>query len=160
VTTSDAEAPPTRGTQHEALAAFVGRWTASGKTFGTPKQTTDDPKENTEPWESSLTATWYTGKFFLVHDERATVGGNPFDTISILGVDAKTGLYFARSFENHGFYRHYEVTCSGRVWTFTGATERARVEFSEDGRRQTINWEWRPSDRWLPLCDRVAVRQD
>jgi hypothetical protein len=41
-----------------------------------------------------------------------------------------------------------------------GETERARIEFSEDGRQQMITWEWRPRDQWLPLCDRVAVRQD
>ena len=37
--------------------------------------------------------------------------------------------------------------------------ERARIEFSADGRSQTIAWEWRPQDSWLPLCDRVAVRE-
>ena len=160
MTTSDAEAPPTRGPQHEALAAFLGRWTATGNSFGIPKQSVDDPKGNPEPWKSTVMASWYTGKFFLVQDERATSGGNPFDTISIMGVDAKTDRYFARAFENHGFYRHYDVSRTGRVWTFTGETERARIEFSEDERHQTITWEWRPNDRWLPLCDRVAVRQD
>ena len=158
MTTSDAEAPPTRGPQHDALAAFVGRWTASGTTFGTPKQSADDPKSNPEPWESSLTGMWYTGEFFLIQDERAISAGGPFDTISIMGVDAKTGRYVARSFENHGFYREYDVSHDGRVWTFTGDTERARIEFSDDGRRQTITWEWRPEDKWLPLCDRVAIR--
>jgi hypothetical protein len=77
-----------------------------------------------------------------------------------LGVDARTGKYVARSFENHGFYRHYEVECDGRAWTFSGEFERARIVFSTDGRQQTITWEWRPADRWLPLCDRVAVRED
>jgi hypothetical protein len=38
------------------------------------------------------------------------------------------------------------MTVAGRVWTITGATERARIEFSPDRR--------------LPLCDRVAVRED
>ena len=41
-----------------------------------------------------------------------------------------------------------------RVWTFTGE------QLGEDGRRQTIAWEWKPKDRWQPLCDRVAVRTD
>ena len=159
-TTSDAEAPPVRGARHEALAAFLGRWHAEGKSYGTPRQPRDDPKSAPEPWTSTLTARWYTGEFFLVQDERAMSGGNPFDTISIMGVDAKTGRYFARTFENHGFYRHYDVTVEGRVWTFTGATERARVEFSADGRTQTIVWEWKPEDRWMPLCDRVARRDD
>jgi hypothetical protein len=52
------------------------------------------------------------------------------------------------------------MTVAGRVWTITGATERARIEFSADGRTQTLTWEWRPKDRWLPLCDRVAVREE
>src|SRR5688500_6604079 len=33
--------------------------------------------------------------------------------------------YFASTFENHGFHRHYDVTVSGRTWTISGATERA-----------------------------------
>jgi hypothetical protein len=32
------------------------------------------------------------------------------------------------------------VTVDGNVWTFSGETERARIEFSDDGRRQTITW--------------------
>jgi len=159
MTTSDSEAPPTRGKQHEALDVFLGRWRAEGTTFGTPKQTEADPRGAHEPWVSTHTAMWHTGKFFLIQDERATSAGGPFDTLSILGVDAKSGGYVARAFENHGFYRHYDVTVDGDVWTFTGETERARIEFSDNGRTQTINWEWRPKDQWLPLCDRVATRE-
>jgi len=75
-----------------------------------------------------------------------------------MGCDDEAGRYFARSFENHGFYRHYEVAVQGRVWTINGETERARIEFSDDGSQQTITWEWRPKDVWLPLCDRVATK--
>ena len=39
------------------------------------------------------------------------------------------------------------MTVAGRVWTITGATERAQIEFSADGRTQTLTWEWRPKDR-------------
>ena len=159
MTTSDAEAPSTRGPQHAALAVFLGTWTATGTSFGKPERPTDDPRSNSEPWKSTLTATRYSGKFLLDQDERATSRGAPFATFSIMGVDARTGRYFARSFENHGFYRHYDVTLQGRVWILTGDTERARVELSADGRTQTIIWEWKPEDRWLPLCDRVAVRE-
>ena len=159
-TTRDAEAPPTRGAKHEALAAFLGRWRAEGKSYGSPKQPQDDPKSAAEPWISTVTGRWYTGEFFLVQDERALTGGKPFDTLSVMGVDAKTGRYFAQTFENHGFSRRYDVTADGRVWTFTGPTERARVEFSQDGRTQSIVWEWKPGDRWMPLCDRTARRED
>jgi len=109
---------------------------------------------------STHTGTWHTGEFFLVQDERATVGGKPFDMLSVMGVDAGTGRHFARCFESHGFYRHYEVAVDGRVWTFAGETERALIRFSADARTQAITWEWREQDQWLPLCDRGAHRVD
>lgn len=160
MTTSDHEKPPTRGAQHELLAVFLGRWRATGKSYGSPKQPQDDPRSAPESWVSSHVGTWHTGEFFLIQDERAVVGTSPFDTLSIMGVDAKTGRYFVRSFENHGFYRRYDLAVQGRVWALTGDFERARIEFSADGRTQTIAWEWRPGERWLPLCDRIAVRED
>ena len=75
-----------------------------------------------------------------------------------MGWDDNTGRYFARSFENHGFYRHYDVTVEGKVWTTSGKSERARIEFTDHGRRQIITWEWRLKDAWMPLCDRVATK--
>ena len=60
--------------------------------------------------------------------------------------------------KNHGFYRHYDLAKRGRVWTLSGKSERATIRFSKDRRTQTIVWEWKPGSRWLPLCDRVAVR--
>ena len=103
---------------------------------------------------------WHTGEVFLIQDERAFVGGKPFDTLTLLGIDARSGQYFVRSFENHGFYRNYDLAVVGRIWSLAGASERARIEFSADGRTQTIAWEWKPRDCWLPLCDRVARRED
>jgi hypothetical protein len=160
MTTNEDEVPPARGDRHEALAAFLGRWRAEGTTYRVPEQPEDEPRSASEPWVSTHTGYWHSGEFFLVQDERATTGGKPFDTFSVMGVDARSGLYFAWSFENHGFYRQYDVANDGRVWTVTGRSERARIEFSEDGRTQTITWEWRPKDQWLPLCDRVARRDD
>ncbi len=160
MTASEGELPPERGAQHEALAVFLGRWRATGKSYGIPKQPEDDPKSLAEPWNSSHVGMWHTGDFFLIQDERATTVAGPFDTLSIMGVDPKTGNYFAKSFENHGFHRHYEVSVEGRVWTLTGDTERARIELSADGKTQTIAWEWRPKGERLPLCDRVAIREE
>ncbi len=158
MTPSEAKTVPGRGEAHQALAVFLGRWRAEGESYGSPHQTVEDPRSGAEPWVSTHSGKWHTGEFFLIQDERATVGGKPVDTLTVLGVDAATGRYFARCFENHGFYRHYDVDVNERVWSFRGETERARIEFSEDGRTQTIFWEWRPSDGWLPLCDRVARR--
>ena len=148
---------PKRGPQHDALEVFLGDWTAEGKAFGGPDQDDGDPRRNPTRWTSTHNARWHTGKFFLIQDERAQVG-DPFDTLSVMGWDDATGRYFVRAFENHGFYRHYHMTVDGNVWTLSGDTERARIEFSDDGARQTIAWEWRPKDVWLPLRDRVATK--
>lgn len=148
---------PIRDAHHEALQVFVGEWNADGQSFGGPGQDAHNPRARATPWTSTHTASWHTGGFFLVQDERAQVDG-PFDTLSIMGWDSSTTRYFARSFENHGYTRVYEVTVEGRVWTFNGETERARIEFSDEGRQQTIRWEWCPRNAWLPLCDRVAVK--
>lgn len=152
--------PPERGPDHDRLEVFLGEWRAEGRSYGGPNQRAEDPKSAAESWTSTHTGRWHTGHFFLVQDERAFTGGNPFDTLSIMGVDPQSERYFARSFENHGFYRHYEVTTEGRTWTISGLLERARVEFTADRRTQTITWEWKRNDAWLPLCDRVARRVD
>ena len=154
----DAQAPPTRGPLHEALEAFVGEWQAEGWSYGNLPQDPEHPKAKRQAWRSTSHVGWHTGRFFLIEDERCMLDGQaPFDTHSVRGVDAG-GRLFAACFENHGFERRYELTVQGRVWTWTGAHERARVEFSVDGHRQTVVWEWKPKDRWLPLCDREAVK--
>ncbi len=151
---------PRRSEMHEALDVFLGEWRAEGTSYGGTDPSGGDPRANGVPWTSEHRAYWHTGAFFLVQDERARPGGEVFDTLSVMGVDPETGGYVARAFENHGFYRHYPVARDGNVWTFSGETERATIVFSDDGRTQTITWEWKPDGAWLPLCDRVATRTD
>ncbi len=55
MTTSHNEAPPARGAQHEALAVFLGRWRAEGKSYGGSQQPEDDPKSAAERWVSTHT---------------------------------------------------------------------------------------------------------
>ncbi len=152
----DTTSKPERGAQHDALEVFLGDWKAVGQSFGA-NQDAQKPRGNPTRWSSTHNARWHTGQFFLIQDERAQIDG-PFDTLSIMGWDDNTGRYFARTFDNHGFFRHYDLSVEGKVWEISGKTERARVEFTDDAMRQTINWEWRPKDAWLPLCDRVATK--
>ena len=155
-----ADQPPVRGNKHAALDVFLGDWTAEGTSFGGTDQSGDDPKSNGEPWRSTHTGRWHAGEFFLIQDERAKIAGSPFDTLSVMGVDPETGDYFARSFENHGFYRNYQLIREANVWRLDGKTERAHIEFADGNRTQIIRWEWKPNDEWLPLCDRTATRVD
>jgi hypothetical protein len=154
------ETNPVRGSAHDALDVFLGEWRAVGMSFGGTDQTGPDPKANGERWESTHTTHWHTGKFFMIQDERALIAGKTFDTLSILGLEAGSQSYFARTFENHGFYRRYRLSVNGQTWLLTGETERARTIFDASGNTQTITWEWLRNGKWLPLCDRVATRVD
>ena len=151
--------PPVRGSAHDALSVFLGNWRAEGISFGGTDQSGANPKANGVPWVSTHTARWHTGEFFLIQDERARIGGTAFDTFSIMGVEPGDKGHFARTFENHGFYRHYALSVDGRTWLLEGETERARTVFHADGHTQTITWEWLRDGKWLPLCDRVATRK-
>jgi hypothetical protein len=153
-------AQPVRSQLHDALEMFVGDWRAEGTSYGNAHQSIAHPRAIALPWKSTHSARWHSGRFFLVQDEKAHVGADPFDTLSVMGVDAQSGRLFARCFENHGHERRYEVNAEGRRWTFEGTTERALIDFSADGRTQRIVWEWKPRGRWLPLCERTAVRSD
>ena len=158
MTINDTEASPTRGSAHDALSVFLGEWRAEGTSFGGTDQSGADPKANGVPWISTHTTRWHTGDFFMIQDERAQISGAVFDTLSVLGVDSGDKGYFARTFENHGFYRHYGLSVDDRTWLLEGETERARTVFDAHGNTQTINWEWLREGKWLPLCDRVATR--
>jgi hypothetical protein len=151
---------PVRSPLHDAMEMFVGEWRAEGLSYGSPHQSIAEPKAHAQRWASTHSARWHSGRFFLLHDEKAHVGADPFDTFTVMGFDAHSGRLFASCFENHGHERRYEVHVDGRRWTFDGANERALIDFSADGRTQRIVWEWKPRGRWLPLCERTAVRED
>lgn len=158
MTTTDSETTPVRGSAHDALSVFLGEWHAEGTSYGGTDQSGADPNANGVPWVSSHTSRWHTGGFFLMQDERAMISGVAFETFSILGVEPGADSQFARTFDNHGFYRHYHMSVENRIWMLAGKTERARTVFDADGNTQTIEWEWLQGGKWLPLCDRVARR--
>lgn len=141
--------------EHEALGVFVGDWHAGGHSFGGDAQTPQSPRAAQSPWVSVHRTRWHSGGFFVVQDERAN---GPFDTLSVMGWDRDAGRYFCRTVDNLGFARDYTLHVDGPRWALLGEHERATIEFSDDDRTQTISWEWRPQDGWLPLCDRVARR--
>jgi hypothetical protein len=149
-------APPVRGPQHSRLNVFVGTWHAEGHSYGGEQQDRTQPRARPTRWVSDETTGWHPGGFFLIQSEQAQIGADSLITHAVLGYDADAGQLVAHAFENHGHYRKYAVRVEGRIWTLTAQLERATIEFSEDGNRQTVRWEWRPfDDEWLPLCERV-----
>ena len=160
VAPAPATVPAMRTALHDALDAFIGQWRAEGLWFGGPQQSDVQPRLAAQPWKSVHTARWHEGRFFLLQEEKAHAGAQPLDTFAVLGVDMHSGTLFAQGFDNRGVVRRYEVAVDGARWRFSGATERTTIEFSADGRTQRIQSQWRPHDRWLPLCERTARRVD
>jgi hypothetical protein len=146
---TDLTEPPVRGPEHDRLACFLGDWRAEGVNY--------DAEGNRTPWLSDEHVEWLPGEFFVVQRWQANPD-QPFSGLGVIGYDPQEQRYFTRSFENHGFFRDYAMDVDGEVWTFTGETERARVEFADDGETQRIHWEFKHGEAWLPLCDRVARR--
>jgi Protein of unknown function (DUF1579) len=149
---------PKRAAAHERLQVFIGNWYAEGDSYAVG-QTQDNPRGAIQNWVSDETFEWLPGNFFVMQRWDARTGANPFQGTAIISWDDGNQHYMTRSYENHGFVRDYVTRVDDKTWTFTGDTERARVEFTEDGNTQNITWEWRqPGEAWLPLCDRVARR--
>ena len=135
---NESETAPIRGSAHDALSVFLGEWRAEGMSFGGTDQSGADPKANGVSWVSTHTARWHSGEFFLFQDERAQIGTASLDTVSVMGVEVGGNDCFARTFENHGFYRHYALSVDGQAWMLEGKTERARIVFAGNGNTQTI----------------------
>lgn len=147
---------PERGAAHERLGVFVGKWHAEGDSFAAG-QKKDNPRAAIEKWISDETVEWLPGKFFVMQRWDAMTGPNEFKGTAVISYDPETKHYVTRSYENHGFIRDYVTRVDGDVWTMTGDSERARIEFTDGGDTQVIAWEWKPDGKtWLPLCDRTA----
>lgn len=96
--------PAKRGAPHERLSVFIGKWHAEGQSYAVG-QTKQDPRGSVEKWISDETYEWLPGQFFVIQNWDAMTGANPFKGTAIINLDADTGNYTTRSYENHGFIR-------------------------------------------------------
>ena len=151
---------PDPNSAHKLLDAFVGSWRVEGKSFA-EGQTTDDPRASAVAWSGEDSYEWLAGGFFLRHQGHAKLGAHTLISTEIIGHDETKGGYFSHLFENAGFHPEYQGTVDGDVWTFSEASSRSRMVFSDGNRKLKIDWEWRnDGSDWLPLCDLVATRID
>ena len=94
-----------------------------------------------------------------MHRWDAQLGTRDFKGAEVIGCDKAEGGYFTRMFDNAGHHPDYRASVEGDVWSFTEAQTRATVTVDRGGNRMTFNWEWKnDGKKWLPLCDRVAVK--
>jgi hypothetical protein len=147
---------PKPSAAHKRLEVFIGTWHAEGTSYGVG-QDSADPRPAGAPWTSDESYEWLTGGFFVLHRWDAMAGS--FSGAEIMGYDEAEGGYFTRMFDNVGHHPNYRASVDGHVWNFTEAKTRATVTVQGGGDQMTFNWEWKNGGRkWLPLCDRVAVR--
>jgi hypothetical protein len=149
---------PDRAARLRALDVFVGDWHAEGTSFAHDPDTTD-ARANPVRWRSDEHYEWLAGGAFLLHRWQADVGGQAFIGTELIGYDEAEGGYFSAMFDNAGNHPRYRLEVRDRRWIVDGDATRATIEFG--GRdRMAFHWEFKNRDgRWLPLCDRVAVRR-
>jgi hypothetical protein len=148
-----------RGPQHDALAVFLGEWRAEGVSYVYDQDGPDAPGIGL-PWVGEQISRWHAGDYFVIQDDRARVGGEVWDTLSVLGVHPEADAYIARAFGHRGALRNYVITRTDATWRFWGEDERASIVFSDGDAKQTIVWEHKRGGLWRPLHERVAVRVD
>lgn len=158
MTTASAPKSPKPTAAHKLLDVFVGTWRVDGHSFA-EGQKADDPRASAVAWVGEDRYEWLPGEFFLQHKGHAQLGSRTLISTEVIGHDKVKGGYFSHMFENAGFHPEYQGTVDGEQWSFSEASSRSRLVFSDDNRKLKIDWEWRNGGKaWLPLCDLVARR--
>ena len=120
-----------RGPQHEALEAWVGRWINHGHTIN------DDGSDGMQITTSDVYE-WAPGGFFIVHTAYGRVGEFSGGAIEIIGYDEPSGDYTSRLFDSQGNVVVSKLVARGSTWTYEGDTTRSTVEFGDDNHVQTV----------------------
>lgn len=122
---------PSRGSAHDRLNVWVGRWINEGHTVqedGAPGVaiTTSDVYE------------WLPGGFFVLHTAYGRIGDAGVGGAEIIGYDEASGGYYSHFYDSQGNVSTHKLSVLGDVWTNEGETTRATVEFSDANRIQTV----------------------
>ena len=63
------------------------------------------------------------------------------------------------NFDNLGYHRTYESKMKNNLWTLTGQSERATIEFDQSGKTYREFWEIKTDGNWQPLCRRTGTKK-
>jgi hypothetical protein len=150
---SDPHAPRMPYELHGRLAAFIGRWSVTGRNAEAAPDAPNSPISGENSFE------WLPGQFFVVARFRHDHASGTHAGASILGVDEESGALFARNFDNLGYERKYSVSIENGVWRFVGRFERAALVFGQDGLSYEERWEIsKDGVQFAPLCEMRAAK--
>ena len=131
---------------------FIGTWNTRGEFYET-----DDAPATT--LSATDTYRWLPGRHFIVHDVDARFGTDIARAMEVIGFDAGSKKYVARSYDDKGASETYEVSLNGRRWRITGKTTRFDGRFDSAGDRLTGLWELKkPRGRWQPWIELEVTR--
>jgi hypothetical protein len=150
---SDPHAPRVLQELHARLAAFLGRWSVSGRNMDAAPDAPDSPISGENHFE------WLPGQFFVLGRFRHDNDAGTHSGASILGIDEDSGALFARHFDNLGYERKYALSIESGVWRFVGRFERAVLVFGQDGMSYEERWELsKDGVEFVPLCEMRATK--
>jgi hypothetical protein len=134
------------------LEALIGKWTTTITMLGTDGGVG-------EVSEATDTYSWSANGMFVQHDVDATMDGERALSFEIIAADPDGDGFVTRSYDPDGTFSDFTAALDGRNWSITGAVQRFRGAFSEDG--QTLSGRWEQNDgsgNWAPLMD-VTLRK-
>lgn len=152
-TTPDPHARRATHELHERLAAFIGRWSVSGRNADAAPVAPNSAITGEHHFE------WLPGQFFVLGRFRHDHAAGAHSGASIFGIDEESGALFARNFDNLGYERKYTLSFERGVWRFVGRFERALLVFGQDGRSYEERWELsKDGVEFVPLCEMHATK--
>lgn len=101
---------------------------------------------------------WMPGRHFLLHDVDAVMDGQTIQSLEIIGLDAATGAYQSRNYDNAGSISDYTAAMLGDAWSIDGETERFRGHLSADGKVLAGRWERLDAGAWLAWMNVTLTR--
>jgi uncharacterized protein DUF1579 len=145
------------GSEHQRLAALLGRW----KTKGWARDAPGAPAGRIDAVD---TYEWLPGEFALLHRVDAQVGDQSVEGAEIIGYDPERQSYVSQYFGSDG-PTAYEASLSEKagalVWSMWSNTTRFTGTFGDDG--TTISGHWELLDdgsNWQPWMEITLTRQE
>jgi len=106
----------------------------------------------------SETFEWMEGAFFLIRNWDTKQNGIRSTGMSIIGHCPFTNTFYATTYDNTGYKRHYKLYVAGMVFTFEGERERIVLTITDDGKSYIENREISLNKKWMPLCGVQGIK--
>jgi uncharacterized protein DUF1579 len=144
------------GSEHQRLAALLGRW----RTEGWARETPGAPAGKIDAVD---TYEWLPGEFALLHRVDAQVGDQMVEGAEIIGYDPERQTYVTQYFGSDGpttYEASLDAEGGALVWRMRSTTTRFTGTFGNDGNVVSGHWELLDGSNWRPWMEITLTRQE